>query len=310
GFDAGFFGDRVGLELTYYNKKSTDLIVNVPTAPSSGFGSSLANIGEVENSGLEFLLRATPVSRSVFAWDVVFSGSTLHNEILELGTVGTFINNFRAFTEGRQIGAFWAHRVRRVDEAAGRAITSDTAEFVGNQLPEFQGSLSNTVTLFRNLRLYALLEAKTGYYVYNVAQENRDRGRQNSADVVLPPEEGGYSTAERIRRLGPYVSESGAPIGVSNVKDPYMQKADHLRLREVSATFVLPSSLLRFARVTGASLTVGGRNLGLWKSDYEGDDPEVLGVGAAASGLNQLFSADVFTTPPNRRWIARLNLQF
>jgi hypothetical protein len=62
--------------------------------------------------------------------------------------------------------------------------------------------------------------------------------------------------------------------------------------------------------VDGASITVGGRNLGLWKRDYEGDDPDVLGLGTTSSGVNQLFNADVFTTPPNRRWIVRLNLQF
>ena len=89
-----------------------------------------------------------------------------------------------------------------------------------------------------------------------------------------------------------------------------MQKGDHIRLREVSATFTLPASLMRQARVSGASITVGGRNLGLWKSEYEGDDPDVLGLGGAASGVNQLFNADVFTAPPNRRYIVRLNFQF
>jgi TonB-linked SusC/RagA family outer membrane protein len=311
GFDAGFFDNRAGVELTYYNKKSTDLIVSVPTAPSSGFGGSIANIGEVVNSGLEFSVRATPVSRRTIAWDAALTGSTLHNEITELGTVGTFINNFRAFVVGHQVASYWAHRVRRVDVAANRAITSDTAEFVGNQLPTFQSSLTNTVTLFGNLRLYALLEAKTGYYVYNVNQENRDRGRQNSLEVVQPADKGGYSAEERLRRLGPYFGEkNGAAVGVSNVKDPYVQKADNIRLREVSATLLLPASIARKARVAGASVTLGGRNLGLWKSDYEGDDPDVLGLGTTSSGVNQLFNADVFTTPPNRRWIVRLNVQF
>jgi TonB-linked SusC/RagA family outer membrane protein len=311
GFDAGFLNDRLGLELTYFNKKSTDLIVNVPTAPSSGFGGSIANIGQVQNTGFEFLLRASPVRRSAISWDASLNGSTLHNEILELGTVGTFINNFRAFTEGRQIAAFWANKVRSVDVAGGKTVVSDTAEFIGNQLPAFQASLTNSVTLLRNIRVYALLEAKTGYYTYSVNQENRDRSRLNSFEVANPADKGGYSQEERLRRLGPYVSEkTGAAVGVANVKDPYIQKADHLRLREVSVTFQLPNSLLRTARVTGASLTLGGRNLGLWKSDYEGDDPDVLGLGTTSSGVNQLFSADVFTTPPNRRFIARLNFQF
>src|SRR6185295_19739315 len=111
-----------GLELTYFNKKSTDLIVAVPTAPSSGFGGSIANIGQVQNTGLEFLLRATPVRGSRVSWDASLNGSTLHNEILELGTVGTFINNFRAFTEGRQVAAFWANKVRGLNTVANRAI--------------------------------------------------------------------------------------------------------------------------------------------------------------------------------------------
>ncbi len=311
GFDAGFFGDRFGLELTYFNKLSTDLIVNVPTAPSSGFGGSIANIGEVQNTGLEFLVRANLLRGNTVAWDASLNGSTLHNEILELGTVGTFINNFRAFTEGQQVAAFWANRVRSVDVAGGKTVVSDTAEFIGNQLPTFQASLSNTFTLFKNFRVYGLLEAKTGYYTYNVNQENRDRSRLNSFEVVNPVDKGGYSPEERLRRLGPYVSEkTGATVGVANVKDPYMQKADHLRLREVSVTYLLPQSVLRAARVSGGSITVGGRNLGLWKSDYEGDDPDVLGLGTTNSGVNQLFTADVFTTPPNRRFIFRLNLQF
>ena len=311
GFEAGFFEDRYGLELTYFNKKSTDLIVAVPTAPSSGFGGSIANIGEVENRGIEFLLRANFINSPAVSWDATVSGATLHNEILELGTVGTFISNFRAFTKGRQVAAWWAHRVRSVDVAGNRVITSDTAEFIGNQLPTFQATLGNTVTLFRNFRVYALLESKKGYYAYNVNQENRDRSRQNSAEVQLPADEGGYSPEERLRRLGPYFGETAnAIVGVANVKDPYIQKADHVRLREVSLTWTLPGSLLRAARVSGASLTLGGRNLALWKSDYESDDPDVLGIGGASSGLNQIANLDVFTAPPTRRYVVRLNLQF
>ncbi len=79
---------------------------------------------------------------------------------------------------------------------------------------------------------------------------------------------------------------------------------------ELTATLLLPVSLVQRVGASGASITVGGRNLGLWFSDYEGHDPDVIGVGAQSSGVNQLFGADVFTTPPARRWIARLNFQF
>ncbi|HXE58523.1 MAG TPA: SusC/RagA family TonB-linked outer membrane protein, partial [Gemmatimonadales bacterium] len=312
GLDAGFLGDRLGIELTFFEKRSTDLLVSVPIAPSSGFPSGpLANLGEVTNRGIELLARATPVNRRALVWDIALNANTLHNEILDLGTAGTFINNFRAFVPGRQIAAWWVHRVRRVDTASGRAIVSDTAEFAGNQLPTLQGSLASTLTLLRNLRIYALLEAKSGYRVYNLNQEFRDRSARSSAQVNLPPEQGGYPPEERIRRLGPYTAETtGQPVGVGNVKEPYLQKGDHIRFRELSITLTLPTTLARRAGARAATLLLGGRNLALWAPHYEGHDPEVLGVGAQPTGLSQLFQADVFTTPPARRWIARLNLQF
>src|SRR5690606_11565481 len=71
GFDAGLFDGRVGVELTYFNKRSSDLLVSVPIAPSAGYGSNpLGNIGEVVNRGVEFLLHARPVSRSDVTWEV------------------------------------------------------------------------------------------------------------------------------------------------------------------------------------------------------------------------------------------------
>jgi TonB-linked SusC/RagA family outer membrane protein len=311
GFDAGLLNDRLGAEITYYNKRSTDLLVTIPVSPSTGFGSSpFGNIGEVVNRGLEFALRATPVSRPGLSWDVTLNGSTLHNEITDLGTVGTFINNFRAFVPGRQIASWWVHRVRSIDVAEGHAIVSDTAEFAGNQLPTFQANLGTTLTLFGNLRIHALFEHKSGHMVYNLNQEFRDRSARSTASVNLPASEGGYSETERLRRLGPYMTQGGQAVGVGNVKEPYLQKGDHVRFRELTATLSLPVSLVQRVGAAGASVTVGGRNLGLWFSDYEGDDPDVIGVGAQPTGINQLYSADVFTVPPSRRWLLRLNLQY
>lgn len=312
GFDIGLFGDRVGGELTYFRKTSTDLLVNVPVSPSSGFGSSpWGNLGEVRNSGVEFELQGRPIDRPGLSWDLTLQGSTLHNEIVSLGTAGTFISNFRAFQPGQQVGAWWVHRIREVNVEEGLVVVSDTAEFAGNQLPTFQGTLASSLSLRRGLTLNALVETKRGYHVYNLNQEFRDRSAFASREIQLPQDQGGYSPEARLARLGPYRAEStGNPVGAGNVKDPYIQKGDHVRLQELSATWRLPENLVTRMGAETASLTVGGRNLGLWAPDFQGDDPDVLGTGPQASGLLQLFNVDVFTTPPSRRWIVRMNLQF
>lgn len=89
------------------------------------------------------------------------------------------------------------------------------------------------------------------------------------------------------------------------MKDPCIQKGDHIRLQEISATYTLPQQFAGRFGAQSASLTVGGRNVALWTSEFEGDDPDVLGTGPQATGVLQLYNVDVFTTPPRApldRW--------
>ena len=53
--------NRLGLEVTYYRQKTTNDILNATISKASGFGSTLVNIGELQNRGIEVLLTATPI---------------------------------------------------------------------------------------------------------------------------------------------------------------------------------------------------------------------------------------------------------
>ncbi len=314
GFDAGFYDDRFGVELTYYNKRTTDLLLQVPQPPSGGFPSRpWQNVGEVLNRGLEVAARARPVSRSYLVWDVSVQGATLYNELVSLGDLEAFTNNYRVFKPGESLGAWYVNRIREVDTENGLVIVSDTAEYLGSQMPSFEGSLQNTFTLPGGVILSAQFNAKFGYRAYNLGQEYRDRYYRNSAKVVLPPGEGGYSGIQLLRRYGPYVGEnSGQAIPFTEVKEHYIQPADYIRFAELSLTVPIPSRYLQQFRINSASVTLAGRNLGLW-TQWGGYDPEVLGTGpgtAGSSSYNQFFNAEVFTTPPTRRWSARVNIQF
>jgi TonB-dependent starch-binding outer membrane protein SusC len=306
GFDAGFFGDRAGLELTYFNKQSKDLLLSQPLAPSSGFATNpLVNIGEVVNRGLELSMRATPIDRGRITWDAQLNVSTLHNEIVSMGDVTPFISNNQCFKPGYQVAAWCVPRVLVVDTVAGRATVSDTAEMVGGQLPKWEGAFNSTVTLWRNLRLYGQVDGKFGHKVYNLTRDFRDRSLGNSAEAVLPPGEGGYDRRERMRRYGPFVTQSGSAIGAALVRDPYIVEGDFVRFRELAATYALPTSFARQFRMASASISIGAKNLALW-TKYDGFDPEVFGVTDPVTP----FLGDVFTTPQVRRLFTRLSVQF
>jgi hypothetical protein len=308
GFDAGLFGDRVGLELTYFSKLSKDLLLAEPLAPSAGYTTNpLVNIGEVANKGLELGLRATPIDRGNVTWETNVNVSTLANKIVSMGSITPFVSaGNQCFKPGIQVAAWCVPRILSVDETRGMVTVSDTAEAVGGQLPKTEANFSTTLTLFRQLRLYALTDGKWGYKVYNLTRDFRDRSLANSADAVLPPEQGGYSSYERLRRFGPFVTQTtGQTVGRALVRDPYIVPGDFVRLRELSATLSLPASLSQRFGVGSSSLTLGAKNLALW-TKYDGFDPEVFGV------LDPVTPnlSDVFTTPPSRRLFTRFSVQF
>jgi TonB-linked SusC/RagA family outer membrane protein len=314
GMDAEFFDNRASFELTYYNKRTTDLLLQQPIAPSLGFSSGpFVNIGEVTNKGFEFSLTGRPIQQDNVSLEATVSGSTLDNEVVTMGGLSPLINSNRIVTAGLPLGAFWAYRIKNVDVATNTVTVSDAEEYAGDQLPTFQGNFSTTVLLFNRLQLYALFDRKSGHKIYNLAQSLADRSFVNSKERNLPPEQGGYTPEERLRYLGVggvYTKESGGTVAAGSVAGPYIEDASFTRFRELSATIGLPAQLLSRLPVTGASLTISGRNLGLW-TKFRGD-PEVLGTGPGSPGsqFTQFFNAELFTLPPTRQWSARVNLQF
>jgi TonB-linked SusC/RagA family outer membrane protein len=315
GFDAGFLQDRMGLELTYFNKRTSDLLLRRPLPPSLGFTENpFFNLGGMVNRGVEFALRGQVISTPNFSWDARVSGNTLHNEITSLGAAddGTVIQPFgtlQRFTPGRQVAGFHSLKIRSVDVENNRVIVSDTIEFIANSLPTREGAFSSEFTLFRNLRINGLLDYKGGHAVYN----NTDFFRETQflrSDNRLDPTK--LSAEERLRRYGDqtpgrpsFIRENGTTATVNNVNEAYIQNADFVKLRELGATLSLPQAFASRFGASGASFTLAGRNLKTW-TDYEGFDPEVISGGF----VSQFDRTDFLTVPPARRLVARVNFQF
>jgi len=180
---------------------------------------------------------------------------------------------------------------------------------MGNTLPTFEGSWSNTFTFFRNLRVTALVDTKQDFLLYN----NSDFFRETQvvrSDNRLDPNK--LSAHERLRRYGnpaagqpAFVSENGTAATVDVVRDAYLQPGDFVRFRELGVNYNVPTKFLsRLRRVSSANVGVAFQNIGLW-TDYEGFDPEVI-----SNTSNQFDRQDFFTLPNPRRALFRLNLTF
>lgn len=311
GLDAGFFKNRVSAELTYFNKKTTDLILANPIPPSLGFSSNpLANIGSVLNSGIELALNLAAVDMRNFRWDIRAGVNTLHNELTGLGGIAPFNLGAQGRTlVGQQLGVYVAKKIKSIDVANSKVIVTDTLAPIGNLFPTLEWNLTNTWTVAKNFRFSALLDAKRDFLVENFTAYFRETQLVRS-NLRLDPT--ALSPYERLRRYGDltpghpaFVTESGKAETVSNVLEAYLEPGDFLRLREVSATYTLPGSMMRNLgnRVQSASVTLAMQNLKLW-TKYSGADPEVN----AQSGA---FSRQDFLTLPNaQQTVLRVNLTF
>gem|GEM_PF-2609752 len=291
GLDAGFFGDRVSAELTYFNKQTNDLIIAKPIPPSLGFNANpLANIGSVVNRGFELALNVNALRMRDVQWDVRLSANTLHNELTSLGAIQPFtLGPAGRALVGQQLGVFVSKKIDSISVANSKVYVRDTLTPMGNILPTLEWNLTNTVTLFKNFRFAALLDSKRDFLVQNFTAYFRETQLIRS-NLRLDPT--ALSPYERLRRFGdltnpskPFITASGKAATVSDVIDAYLEPGDFVRLREVSASYTLPTSWVKGMRsiVQGATITLAMQNVHLW-TNYSGADPEVISNAAGIGG--------------------------
>jgi len=311
GFDAAFFSDRARVELTYFHKTSLDLILQPQLPPSLGFQANpFKNIGEVLNSGFEVGITAEMLRKRNFQWETRVNFNTLHNELIDLGEVAAF-GTLNRFTEGYQLGSFVSKRIRNINEATGVVTVADTFEVVGNAMPTFEASWSNTFTLFKNFRVATLIDTKQDFLLNNLTDYFREtqlvRSNRRLDPTVL-------TARERLRRYGnptagqpAFVQQNGTGTTVDQVRDAYLQPGDFIRFRELGVTYNVPQRLLaKFFGTRTASIGFAMQNIALW-TDYEGADPEVVTDPTASFGTGR---QDFLTLPNPKRALLRLNLSF
>lgn len=112
GIDLGFIKNRINLSLDYYKANIKDLLLNVPIPETTGFSSSLRNIGEIQNTGIDIELMTKNITGQ-FTWNTNFNLNYNHNEVKKLGDDGSpiygYSNGFMVTkTEiGHEIGKYY-----------------------------------------------------------------------------------------------------------------------------------------------------------------------------------------------------------
>ena len=303
GFDLQLFNSRVGLEATYYNKRTHDLLIARPLPPSLGLTTTqFANLGESSNAGVELGLNANVFNfRDVAAFEFNGTLTTNANKLVTLGNlpsgqpVPAIVFGEQRHVTGYPLGGYWDRPYTYKDAngdgiiSASEVTVSPTFQYLGNPLPKVEWALTPRLTVFKYAELSALLDHKGNYKLYNLTARFRCNFSvcQEAYDKNAP-------LWEQARNIGQLL---GTDAG-------YIEDASFTKLREVALTLTAPDHWAHYARVGGLKLTLAGRNLHTW-TNYTGFDPEVN----STPGSN-FSTSDFLTEPPLRIYTARVTVNW
>ena len=309
GTNLGFFNNRLTLDLTYFKTISENQIINVSTAPSSGFLTRTTNVGRVDNQGFEGLLTLTPVKTSNFRWDVSANFTRIRNKVIsisegvkESAIVGNaFTGTIPSFVVNQPYGVIRGGRKPRVtdrnSEFFGQYIINPTNglfapdlqnEIIADPNPEWQGGINNSVS-FKGLTASFLVDAIYGSDVisfttgsYRGAGALKETGVDREAPRVIPgvipiAAADGSITGYRPNNIQVDAQTYWSSFGLQSDLNVY--DATVYRLREVSLGYALPKGLLERTPFGQASISLSGRNLFFYAPNAP-FDPEVNTQGA------------------------------
>ena len=322
GIEVKLFENRIGLDLTYYNKITSDQILASQISDASGFTSQLSNIGRSKNAGLEVLLTGTPVLTNNFKWDVSINFATNNTEVLDLGVGvkeiivgGNPGSNSLRQTVGETLNGLFATAYLRDDQGrqvfdsnSGRPLRAPQALRIGTTIPKYFGGIFNSFT-YKGITLSALIDFKLGHYLGS--QTNFNLYRHGLHQSTLVGREEGFVTGVGVNQQGqPNTVQTPLQtfyetVNTSSIREEFAYNAGFWKLRQLSIGYDFTKMLPARIFVKGLRLSAVANNVALLKKWVPNIDPEQFGnVSDREAGLEQ-------TGLPTTRSIGfNLNLKF
>jgi TonB-linked SusC/RagA family outer membrane protein len=326
GTELRFLQNRLGLDFTYYDQKTTDDILNASISIGSGFSSTSVNIGQLSNKGIEVLLTATPV-KGDFTWDVSLNLAKNKNKVIALNpginslgldeprTRTVRISHIVGYPFGMITG--WVQKTdengNRVYTPTGEPVQSDKYEILGNGVADLTGGLNNSLS-YKQFNLSFLIDFKFGGDIYSgtnvrlleagLTKESLI-GRDGNLTVTgVTPNTGGEGYIPFTKTLTE--EEAQNYWGAVGERDEahFIYDASFLKLRSVIFGFDFPASLLSKTPFKTLGLSFVARNLAILYKNIPNVDPEASYQSGSSQGL------DYFGVPSSRTYGFNLRATF
>lgn len=327
GVEFSFLRGTVSGGVEYFLRKTTDMLLSFPVAPSLGYSSYYANVGDMRNSGVEIELNFTPIRREHIQWDINLNMTHLRNKITMLPSerrtkqvdgYSGYVSGSTFFGEGLPMYTFYMRKYAGVSDEGlsmwymdetddkgnptGKRVT--TTEYAkasdylcGDPIPDLYGGFGTSVN-FRGFDLsvaftYQIggLAYDSGYAAAMYSPANKTTGMNWHKDML--DAWSADNTSSNIPRLQ---YEDKDQNGMS---DRFLMDASYLNLQNINFGYTLPSNFTKKVGIEKVRVYLACENVWYW-SKRQGFDPRYSYSGATSQA----------TYSPVRTISGGINIQF
>ena len=281
GLDGSFFGNKLNFELNYYYNTTKGNLTTITIAPSIGFSSYKANMGDLTNRGYEFSLSYTPVKTKKIMLNLSFNGAHNTNRIRKISDFlkryNDTVNNQAQssstpttvflFTEGQSMNTIYTVPSLGIDPGTGKEI------FVNrDKTTTYTWQASNQVPVGVNE------PSLRGYIGVNFRYGNWEMGTH--AGYSFGADKYNYTLAEKIENVNYMVNNDRRALterwqkpgsiahykairdnSVTKATSRFVQKERYLSLASLRLSYMLPRQRLLNNWVSMLKLSVTANDL-------------------------------------------------
>lgn len=346
GANLKFFGGRIDIDASYYNRVTDDQIFTLPVDPSTGFSYQVVNFGKVRNRGFELMVNTIPIQTSNFTWELGFNFSKNYNKVISLpeslegGKVSIYSFSagndavYMYAEQGKAIGQYYTYLPQYVTDenspyygspivdSNGQPLLSDEIQATGaNMNHKWTGGITTAFTAY-GVTLSAAFDIRYGGKMFSRTKN------------IMQFTGNAKVTEENLRR--PFIipnsvvdngdgtySENTTPIYVSNSSfqnyfndygwgsggEAYLVDRTYCKVRNISLSWNLPKKWMNSINLNEVILTAYCNNPFIWTAkDNRYVDPE----STTTTGYGDLAYGfgELYTNPSCRTFGLNLKVTF
>ena len=345
GVDAALFDRRLELTLDWYHKDTRDLLLSHPINALSGYTRTTSNVGRIRNEGFEAMITGHPLRGRGLTWDVRLSFGYQHNEVVALTKKADGTDNFievgpsNILQVGRPMATFYLIRaegiyqskeeilaqpggealwkrgirpgdVKYYDKDGNGIINNNDRVAAGSPFPKITGAFINNFA-YKGFDLGLDLQYALGAKIYatwkGAYTGGGGQGGEPNGYAIFRDEYEARWTPEHPSTDRPRAVADGAAYtnNMMNYTTRFLEKADFLRIRNVTLGYTLPDETVRHLGLSRLRLYAQVNNLYTFTA-YDGFDPEV----AMNPDRATYRGYDSGSVPHPRSFLFGMNLSF